>query len=143
MTEQLLPVQYPGISTGNAIADGRLFNHWFVGDIRKWIEGREDVPSQASFGLRENQSIEVKWGIHRKGEERSSGWAPCLDLITLSILLRGKFLLRFRRPSDRDREWVHTLAVEGDYAIWDELIEHNWTAEDESVILTVRWREKK
>jgi hypothetical protein len=31
--------------------------------------------------------------------------------------------------------------LEGDYVIWDELIEHTWTAVEDSTILTVRWRE--
>jgi hypothetical protein len=141
MVDKLLPYQFPDFTTGNAVTDGRVFNQWFVGDIYNWSEGREDEHFHSNFGLRDTRSVEVKWGIHKKGEQRSPGWVSGSGKLSLSILIRGRFSLRFRKPEDRDREWEHILAVEGDYVIWNEVIEHTWRAEEDSTILTIRWRD--
>jgi hypothetical protein len=129
------------ITTGNASSDGQQFDHWFVGDLLKWSEKREPGLQPVDYGFRNTRSLEIKWGVHARGETRPSGWSQISDKITLSLLVRGKFLLRFRRPENSTDEWEHTLQEEGDYAVWQEEIEHTWIAQEESVILTVRWRE--
>ncbi|WP_231640709.1 hypothetical protein [Nocardiopsis sp. NRRL B-16309] len=32
-----------------------------------------------------------------------------------------------------------TLAEQGDYVVWGNGVDHSWHAEEESVVLTVRW----
>jgi hypothetical protein len=39
-----------------------------------------------------------------------------------------------------DQEITYTLQSEGDYIIWREEVEHTWQAEEDSVIVTVRWK---
>jgi hypothetical protein len=123
---------------GNAHADGAPFGHWFVGDVERWAQQRREAnPSQ---GLRQAADIEIKWGFHPKGEQRED-WAGCSTKRTLSALVRGRFLIRFRSPDDRPNVKELRLLKEGDYAIWDARAEHIWIAEEDAVILTVRWTE--
>ena len=129
------------ITLGNALVDGQPFNSWFVGDLKKWVVAKTSGRPASSFNLRQSQIVEMKWGEHRAGEERT-GWALCSDKRTISILVRGKFLLRFRSPTDREQIIDQWLEREGDYAIWGNDVEHTWLVEEDSVILTVRWRDQ-
>ena len=129
------------IILGNATADGLPFQSWFMGDLVKWAATRTPLPD-ARFGLRQSRVVEMKWGEHRAGENRAD-WASCSDKTTISILLRGRFLLRFRSPEKRDEIVERRLEREGDYAIWGEDVEHTWVVEKDSVIITVRWIEDR
>jgi quercetin dioxygenase-like cupin family protein len=33
----------------------------------------------------------------------------------------------------------HALEKEGDYAVWGPGIDHSWKAEEDSILITVRW----
>jgi len=48
------------------------------------------------------------------------------------ILVRGRFRLDLSVAST-------TLEKEGDYAVWGPGIDHSWQAEEDSVVITVRW----
>ncbi len=122
------------IHAGNAHLDGRAFGQWFVGDLRAWSKSQPP----ADFGLRQSSSVEIKWGKHRAGEGRAA-WAACSDKTTMSVLISGKFMLRFRDVSGEIRE--HRLQEAGDYTIWGTDAEHTWFVEEDAVIMTVRWRE--
>jgi hypothetical protein len=54
----------------------------------------------------------------------------------MSVLIRGKFRLAFQ---DGVSTQDVLLEKEDDYALWDARVVHIWIAEDETVILTVRW----
>ena len=73
----------------------------------------------------------VKWGAHPAGEGRD-GWATDEQRTTLLILVRGRFRLDLSVAST-------TLEKEGDYAVWGPGIDHSWQAEEDSVVITVRW----
>ena len=75
--------------------------------------------------------MELKWFTHAKGEVRSE-CAPGSPAATLNILLRGRFVLRFP-----DREVA--LAKEGDFVLFGPDVPHAFRAEEESLVLTVRW----
>ena len=122
------------ITFGNAGTDGAGFKGWFMGDLNRWAP-KDDA---AAFGLRQSSIIEMKWGVHRAGETRPE-WAPCSNNSTLSLLVRGKFLARFRKPNNPDAVIEQRLVREGDYAVWGTDLEHTWVVEEDSVILTVRW----
>ena len=128
------------ITSGNATHDGAPFNSWFIGDLQKWTKGRARGVASNAVGLRQSQIVEIKWGTHRAGEQRAD-WASCADMMTMSLLVRGKFLLRFRLPTERTEVAERRLESEGDYAIWGMDVEHTWVVEDDAVIFTVRWRE--
>jgi hypothetical protein len=59
--------------------------------------------------------------------------------VSLSLLVRGEFLLRFRPVGQPEREYC--LQEEGDYLVWRESTPHTWIARQDSVVLTVRWRD--
>ncbi len=48
------------------------------------------------------------------------------------VLISGRFLMRF---PGRDV----LLERQGDYVVWGRGTGHSWCAEEESVVLTVRW----
>src|SRR4051794_15873196 len=108
------------IESGNARKEGSARAGWFLGHF---IE--TDHP------LRSTADVEVKWGTHAAGESRNE-WASNATATTISVLIRGRFRLRFP-----DREIL--LEAEGDYALWAPGVPHTWSAEEETVILTVRW----
>lgn len=108
------------VITGNAATETDQYRGWFVGEFITPI----DDPRSTS-------AVEVKWGIHAAGDRRSQ-WAEPADTTTLSILISGRFWVQFP-----DEEVV--LATQGDYVLWLPGVAHTWWAEEDSVILTVRW----
>jgi hypothetical protein len=108
---------------GNAITDGK--QGWFIGQF---------VPITA--GLRHQDDVELKWGIHPKGETRPLGFAQYKTATTISILLGGLF-----------RTWLQldgalqevTLRSPGDYIVFGPGVMHDWEALEDCVILTVRF----
>jgi hypothetical protein len=126
------------IEHGNAHADGAPFGHWFIGDLSRWAQKRGFTPEPGT--LRQTSDVEIKWGFHPTGEQRVD-WAACGSKRTLSVLVRGRFLLRFRSPDSRETVTELRLSREGDYAIWGTSTEHTWIVEEDAVILTVRWTE--
>jgi hypothetical protein len=123
---------------GNAHEDGREFNFWFIGELNRWAQQRGGAAP--TFGLRNSSAVEVKWGTHPTGEARVD-WAGATDKITMSLLVSGRFLLKFRSPTARAAVTEQRLVSPGDYAIWGTDVEHTWIVEQEATILTVRWRE--
>lgn len=108
------------VTLGNAAADGaRGTWGWFVGHFV-----RQGDP-------RHTEAVEVKWGVHQAGESRPVP-APGLGCTSLSILVRGRFRLTFP-----DGEAL--LVTPGDYALWPPGVAHGWTAEEDCVVVTVRW----
>lgn len=105
---------------GNAKQEGTNLGGWFIGHF---INPNEDA--------RYTEELEVKWAIHLSGENRTE-WAVNNEATTLSILINGRFRLKFE-----DREIV--LSHEGDYVLWRPGVSHTWEAESDCTILTVRW----
>jgi hypothetical protein len=110
----------PEVIFGNAGAEGASRGGWFAGHF---IMPEDDA--------RSTSALEVKWGVHSAGDCRTE-WAVNATATTLSILVKGRFRLQF--PS---QEIV--LSREGDYALWMPGVPHYWSAEEDSVIVTVRW----
>ena len=107
---------------GNAARDGGGFRGWFVGHF---------VP--ASRGACSTGDLEIKWGIHRRGDAREA-WGTAAEATSLSLLIRGAIRLFF---SDGREVFLCTA---GDYALWPAGVAHRWVIEaDETVVLTVRW----
>ena len=108
-----------------------------MGDLNRWAAGN----GAAAFGLRQSSIVEVKWGVHPAGETRPE-WAPCSNKSSLSLLVRGRFLARFRNPNNPNAVKELRLVREGDYVIWGTDLEHTWVVEEDCVIFTVRWQER-
>jgi quercetin dioxygenase-like cupin family protein len=108
-----------GVVTGNAREASRATRGWFLGHFMP-----EASPLKTS-------DLEVKWFTHSKGETRPD-WAPGAAVRTLNVLIRGRFTLRFP-----EREV--TLADEGDFVMFGPDVAHSFRADEESLVLTVRW----
>jgi hypothetical protein len=106
---------------GNATRDGK--RGWFIGQF---------VPEEG--GLRRRQDVELKWGIHPKGERRSQ-WVTYRTSTMISVLVEGRFLIWVRADGK-----VHEVRFEekGDYVIINRFVEHTWEAPEDCIILTVR-----
>ncbi|MCB7129153.1 MAG: hypothetical protein J3T61_06425 [Candidatus Brocadiales bacterium] len=105
---------------GNAAQISAGHRGWFLGHFME--ESGKPLHTRA---------LEIKWGLHRKGETRAD-WDPEGSSTTLTLLIRGEFEVKF---SDRQ----FTLNEEGDFVLWGPGIPHTWAALDNSLILTVRW----
>jgi quercetin dioxygenase-like cupin family protein len=113
-----------------------MSDDWYSGnaadesaDYRGWLVGHFIDPSHGT--VRKTTNLEVKWGIHPAGQQRPE-WTAGEDRSTLIILVSGKFRVDLSVSSV-------TLARQGDYLTWGPGIEHSWQAEDDSIVITVRW----
>jgi hypothetical protein len=106
------------IYTGLAFSDGPLHRGWLIGHF------------MPAGDLRNSGAVEVKWGVHPRGEQRAR-WVEEEIRTALIVLVSGKFRLDFPDQSV-------LLAEQGAYVLF-EGVGHSWYAEEESVILGVRW----
>jgi hypothetical protein len=104
---------------GNAADDGNARRGWFVGHFMD----PDDV--------RMTKDVEVKWGIHPAGERRDA-WNGDEHRTTVLLLVHGGFRINLSTGS-------HLLRRRGDYAMWGPGIGHSWQAEQDSVVITIRW----
>jgi hypothetical protein len=109
------------VRVGNAIDDG-------AGESRGWFIGHFVRPLDDP---RSTQDVEVKWGVHPAGDVRDAV-APGLASTTVCILVSGAFRVSF--PDQEVR-----LLRSGDYLLFPPGVPHTWTAEADSVVVTVRW----
>jgi mannose-6-phosphate isomerase-like protein (cupin superfamily) len=104
---------------GNALGEGQEHRGWIVGHF---IDDGD---------IRRSEDVEIKWGVHPKGDERAE-WQGDEYRTTVLLLVKG----RFRIELDEDSS---VLQHQGDYAMWGPGVGHSWRAEEDSVVLTVRW----
>ena len=120
----------PAVAAGAAVADGGVY----VGQAdldapgeQGWLLGHFRPPGDP----RRSAEVEVKWGRHPKGDRRAR-WVTGEQRTALLILISGRFHVELP-----DRTVV--LTEPGDYVVWGRGVDHSWVAEEESVVLTVRW----
>ena len=114
-----------------------MADNWHVGNAadeadehRGWMLGHF-MAEPGSPSVRATNALEVKWGIHPAGQERPA-WTSGDDRTTMVILVSGRFYVNLKVGSV-------LLERQGDYAVWGPGIDHSWKAEDDSVVITVRW----
>jgi hypothetical protein len=93
---------------------------------RGWLLGHFMPPGD----VRHSAEVEIKWGVHPRGEQRAQ-WVSGETRTALIVLVYGRFRLDLPGRSV-------VLAEQGDYVVFDR-IDHSWEAEEDSVILVVRW----
>jgi hypothetical protein len=106
--------------TGNANDEAPTYRGWLLGHF---ISPPESV--------RATGDLEVKWGIHPAGQQRHA-WSTDEQRTTMLLLVSGRFRLDLSVGSV-------TLERQGDYAVWGPGIDHSWQAEQDSVVVSVRW----
>lgn len=94
---------------------------------RGWIVGYFIDPDD----IHHSADVEIKWGIHRAGEQRAA-WQDTEHRTTVTILLSGRFRIDLAAGGS-------TLEHPGDYAMWGPGVGHSWHAEADSTVLTIRW----
>ncbi|MBK3564220.1 signal peptidase I [Streptomyces sp. MBT62] len=107
------------IYVGNAGKDAPLDRGWLLGHFKE-----ADDP-------RHTDAVEVKWGTHPQGDERLE-WVRGDERTALLVLVSGRFRVEFPERSV-------LLEQQGDYVVWGPGVDHSWFAEEESVLVTVRW----
>jgi hypothetical protein len=106
-----------GVYVGSAGKDAVLDRGWLLGHFREPGDPRH------------SDAVEVKWGVHPRGERRAQ-WVKGEVRTALLVLISGRFRMEF---PGRDV----LLEKQGDYVVWSRGVDHSW--EEESVVLTVRW----
>ena len=112
------------IYSGNARIEGALEGRrgWFLGHFR-----------DPATGLPHSREVEIKWGTHYQGEEKTL-LAANQSATTLSVLVSGAFRVWFPQY---EREII--LAEPGDYVVFAPGVAHTWRAMEDTVIISVRW----
>jgi hypothetical protein len=105
---------------GNAAIDGKEHRGWLVGHFL-----------DDAAGVRVSDTVEIKWGIHPAGDERDA-WHTDEQRTTVILLVQGQFRIELSSGT-------FLLKEQGDYAMWGPGIEHSWRAEEDSIVITVRW----
>ena len=104
--------------TGNAGDDSSQYRGWLLGHF---------IPA----GPRHSDAVEVKWGIHPAGDSRAE-WTADDTRTTLVLLVSGRFEVELSTGKV-------LLERQGDYLVWGPGIDHTWTADLDSIVVTVRW----
>lgn len=107
------------VYVGNATVDAAGDRGWLLGHFKP------------TGSVRHSEDVEIKWGVHPRGDQRAE-WVLGEKRTALLILISGRF--RVELPG---RSVV--LADQGDYVVWGQGVDHSWYAEEESVVMTVRW----
>ncbi|HEX5594948.1 MAG TPA: signal peptidase I [Micromonosporaceae bacterium] len=108
------------VYVGNAGTDGAGNAGWLLGHF---------MP--AGVDVQHSTDVEVKWGVHPRGDRRAQ-WVTGEKRTALLVLVSGRFHVQLR-----DRTVL--LAKQGDYILWGPGVDHAWWAQEESIVLTVRW----
>jgi len=107
------------IYTGNASVDALAERGWLLGHFMPEGDARHST------------DVEIKWGVHPAGDERAE-WVRGERRTALLVLISGRFRVEVPGQSI-------LLDRQGDYVVWGHGVDHSWKAEEESVVLTVRW----
>jgi hypothetical protein len=107
------------VYVGKAAVDAAGDHGWLLGHFKPI----DDV--------RHSDDVEIKWGVHPRGDRRAR-WVTEEKRTALLVLISGRFRVELPGRSV-------LLADQGDYVVWEHGVDHSWYAEEESVVLTVRW----
>ncbi|MFI6339000.1 signal peptidase I [Streptomyces sp. NPDC050535] len=108
-----------GVYVGNAGSDAAGNQGWLLGHFKEQGDPRH------------SDAVEVKWGVHPRGEQRAQ-WVQGEVRTALLVLITGRFRMEFPGRSV-------LLERQGDYVVWGQGVDHSWFAEDDSVVMTLRW----
>lgn len=110
---------HASVYVGNAGKDAALDRGWLLGHFKDTADPRH------------SEDVEIKWGVHPPGDTRAS-WVTGEQRTALLVLVSGRFRVELPGRSV-------LLERQGDYVVWGRGVDHSWYAEEESVVLTVRW----
>jgi hypothetical protein len=97
-------------------------------DTYGWFVGGDFLPDSA--GIRKNDTVEIKWGVHQAGEKRPI--RPATGKYTVSLLVSGEMDVVFETKTVK-------LNKQGQYIVFGPDLAHGAHMVKDSVIVTVRW----
>jgi hypothetical protein len=106
------------VYTGNAAADAPGNRGWLLGHF------------MPAGDVRHSTDVEIKWGVHPGGDQRAQ-WVTQEQRTAMIVLVSGRFRVELPGRSV-------LLAEQGDYVVFGG-VDHSWHAEEDSVVLGVRW----
>ena len=106
------------VYTGNAAADAPGNRGWLLGHF------------MPAGDVRHSAEVEIKWGVHSRGDQRAQ-WVTQEQRTAMILLVSGRFRVELPGRSV-------LLAEQGDYVLFGG-VDHSWRAEEDSVVLGVRW----
>ena len=112
------PLVAEAIYVGNAAVDGPADRGWLVGHFKPDDDARH------------SDEVEIKWAVHAAGDRRAQ-WVEGEKRSAMVVLISGRFRV------DLPGRGV-LLARPGDYVVFHG-VSHSWHAEQDSVVLSVRW----
>lgn len=104
---------------GNATVDAAGDKGWLLGHFKPVGD------------VCHSDDVEIKWGVHPVGDQRAK-WATEEKRTALLVLITGSFRMDFPERSV-------LLTTQGDYVVWGPGVDHSWYAEEESIVMTIRW----
>ncbi|MCO6010186.1 signal peptidase I [Actinoallomurus purpureus] len=107
------------VYVGNAAVDAAGDLGWLLGHFKPVGD------------IRHSDDVEIKWGVHPRGDRRAR-WATEEKRTALLVLISGRFHVELPGLDV-------VLTEQGDYIVWGHGVDHSWYAEEESVVMTVRW----
>ncbi|MFC0554334.1 signal peptidase I [Planotetraspora thailandica] len=119
LAESLTENSVGNVYVGRADVDAASDRGWLLGHFKPLGD------------VRHSEDVEIKWGVHPRGDERAQ-WVRGEHRTALLILISGRFRVEVPGRSV-------LLAEQGDYVVWGYGVDHSWRAEEDSVVLTVRW----
>lgn len=127
------------IHFGNAHDQKDEFGGWVVGAIQQWKEKKQLPFDPNQYGIRNTEKLEIRFLSFGKDDVRPK-WAPCSNKAAILFLVKGRYVLRFRRPLAPADESERALEREGDFVTWrEDIVEHIWKASAGSTVVVVRW----
>ncbi|HIH26378.1 signal peptidase I [Candidatus Woesearchaeota archaeon] len=96
---------------------------------RGWIIGHF-IDEKSPF---HSKDFEIKWGRYKKGDSKIS-IGKNLKSETLTIMIHGRLKIIFP-----EYKKTFILDKEGDYLFFPKNISHSWVAEEDCMIIGIRW----
>ena len=94
------------VYVGNAGRDASLDRGWLLGHFKEIGDPRH------------SEDVEIKWGVHPRGEERER-WVQGELRTALLVLISGRFRIELPGRSV-------LLEHQGDYVVWGRGVDHRW-----------------
>jgi len=117
-----------GVHRGDAIADGKNHNQWFIGCFVNRSSARR------------TRAVEVKLSVHRKPFCEPGSTANRTST-SMALLISGKCTYKFR-GSKRSKWRTITLSKPWQYVIWSPGVFHSLRVPTSSKMVVLRWPSK-
>ena len=122
---------FKGILKGNVYKEPQIIKNQEKGGQGGWLLG---YFAKKPFCTKE---FEIKFGNHKKGDRKKT--IGCNKKAkTITVLIKGKFLINFHRKNKKIFKRV-LLKRRGEFVFYEPKMAHSWQALEKSLTLAIRW----